>query len=466
MAPLEPENPSPDAQPLHVAYLPRSQGRSPGTLIPTNMATAAQIALDKLEQQRGDLDEFVRQRLGYESKAELWQHLYAEQIDAVALAFHQRDRGKVFLNGDQTGNGKGRFGASNIIDAINQDFIPVFVTQKPNLYTSMLADLADIGKPGVRPFMTNNNLSLTSSNGQRLRTGSPKEQDAEMLKITQQGNLGLAYNAVFTTYSQLQTVNDGKEPFRREFFRSIAPQSIFIFDEAHEAGGSISDTAWKNNSAAPDRAEFVRELVDLSAGAVFMSATATKDPAMMDLYARRSDAADAVSNLSSLQRTLKDGGIPLQQMMATKFVASGQLLRRERSFEGVSFEAKIVPVSRETADGISAIMRSISQFDLAKQKAVKQLSKELKKEAKQLGEDNAVGQVGAKSTNFTSLMHNVIDQGLLCQKAEATVQEAIASIQRGEKPVIAVASTMDAFIGQYADDNGLTPGDSIRYLFW
>ena len=465
MAMLEPENLTADSQPLHVAYLPRSQGRSPGTLIPTNMATAAQIALDRLEQQRGDLDEFVRQRLGYESKAELWKHLYAEQIDAVALAFHQRDRGKVFLNGDQTGNGKGRFGASNIIDAINQDFIPVFVTQKPNLYTSMLADLADIGKPGVRPFMTNNNLSLTSSNGQRLRTGSPKEQDAEMLKITQQGNLGLAYNAIFTTYSQLQTVNDGKEPFRREFFRSIAPQSIFIFDEAHEAGGSISDTAWKNNSAAPDRSEFVRELVDLSAGAVFMSATATKDPAMMDLYARRSDAADAVSNLSSLQRTLKDGGIPLQQMMATKFVASGQLLRRERSFEGVSFEAKIVPVSRETADGISAIMRSISQFDLAKQKAVKQLSKELKKGAKQLGEDNAVGQVGAKSTNFTSLMHNVIDQGLLCQKAEATVQEAIASIQRGEKPVIAVASTMDAFIGQYADDNGLTPGDSISISF-
>ncbi|MDX2241464.1 MAG: strawberry notch C-terminal domain-containing protein [Leptolyngbyaceae cyanobacterium bins.302] len=465
MAPLEPENLTPDSQPLHAAYLPRSQGRSPGTLIPTNMATAAQLALDKLEQQQGDIDEFVRQRLGYESKEELWKYLYAEQIDAVALAFHQRDRGKVFLNGDQTGNGKGRFGASNIVDAINQGYIPVFVTQKPNLYTSMLTDLADIGKPGVRPFMTNNNLSLTSSDGQRLRTGSPAEQDAEMLRIMQQGNLGLAYNAVFTTYSQLQTVNDGKEPLRREFFRAIAPQAIFIFDEAHEAGGSISDTAWKSNSAAPDRAEFVRELVDRSAGAVFMSATATKDPAVMDLYARRSDAAEAVSNLSSLQRTLKDGGIPLQQMMATKFVASGQLLRRERSFEGVSFEAKVVPVNRETADSISAIMRSISQFDLAKQKAVKQLSKELKKEAKQLGEDNAIGQVGAKSTNFTSLMHNVIDQGLLCQKAEATVQEAIASIGRGEKPVIAVASTMDAFIGQYAEDNGLTPGDPITITF-
>jgi hypothetical protein len=175
-----------------------------------------------------------------------------------------------------------------------------------------------------------------------------------------------------------------------------------------------------------------------------MSATATKDPAVMDLYARRSDAAVAVSSLASLQRTLKEGGIPLQQMMATKFVASGQLLRRERSFEGVAFAAKTVAVNRETADGISAIMRSISQFDLAKQKAVKKLSQELKKEAKQLGEDNSIGQVGARSTNFTSLMHNAIDQGLLCQKAEATVQAAIAAIESGEKPVIAVASTMDA----------------------
>jgi hypothetical protein len=99
----------------------------------------------------------------------------------------------------------------------------------------MLADLGDIGKPGIRPFLTNNNLTLTLSNGQKLKTGSAAQQDAEMLKIQQEGSLGAAYNAVFTTYSQLQTVNDGKEPFRREFFRSIAPKSIFIFDEAHEA---------------------------------------------------------------------------------------------------------------------------------------------------------------------------------------------------------------------------------------
>ena len=463
MANPEVEHPATPDAPLNVTYLPRSQGKSPGTLSPSNMATAAQTALDKLERAVGNVDEYVRQRMGYDSKEKLWEYLYAEQIDANALAFWQRDRDKVFLNGDQTGNGKGRFCASQIIDAINQSYIPVFITQKSTLYVSMLADLQDIGKSGVNIFTTDNNLRLALPNDSQLRTGNPAQQEAEMQRIMQQG-IG-AYNAIFTTYSQLQTIDSGKEPFRRDFLREIAPNAIFIFDEAHEAGGSTGEKGWTSNSAAPNRAEFARELIDLSAGAVFASATAIKDPAVMDLYARRSDAAEAVASIESLQRTLKAGGVPLQQMMATKFVASGQMLRRERSFENVAFQAKVVPVDREVADNISAIMRAISQFDLAKEKAVAKLSKELKKEAKAASEDSSIGQAGARSTNFTSLMNNAIDQGLLCQKAEAAVQEATAAIERGQKPVIAVANTMDAFIGQYAEDNRLEPGDAITISF-
>ncbi|MEO0825343.1 MAG: strawberry notch C-terminal domain-containing protein [Cyanobacteria bacterium J06642_9] len=448
-------------QPLHVPYLPRSQGRSPKTLIPTNMAAAAQSALTQLERQRGDIDEFVCQRLGFDTKAQLWEVLYAEQIDALALAFHQRDQGKIFLNGDQTGNGKGRFGAANILDAQRQGYIPVFVTQKPNLYNSMINDLADIGRRGFRPFVTNNNLTLKLDSGRKLKTLSALDQEAEMLRIMQQGLD--SYDAIFTTYNQLQTLK-GKEPFRRQFLSAIAPQAVFIFDESHEAGGSTGENAWKRAGAAPDRAEFVRQLVDTAAGAVFMSATATKDPAVMDLYARRTDARHAVA-MNTLKRVLKSGGIPLQQMMATKFVASGQLLRRERSFENITFQAQVVPVDRMVADGISAIMRAINAFDQAKEKAVSELSKDLKKEAKRFSQDNAIGQAGAKSTNFTSLMHNAIDQGLLAQKAEATVQAAIASLQNGEKPLIAVASTMDAFINWYTEENGIEPGDALQITF-
>jgi 5S rRNA maturation endonuclease (ribonuclease M5) len=246
--------------------------------------------------------------------------------------------------------------------------------------------------------------------------------------------------------------------------RSIADRAVFIFDEAHEAGGVSKANSWTTSGPA-NRADFVRELVDLSAGSIFLSATSIKNPAVVDLYARRSDARYAVERISNLETILKDGGVPLQQMFATKFVASGQMVRRGRSMTGISFDANVVSVDRNVAEGISSIMRAINLFDEAKQQGLKEFDKELKREAKALAIDNAVGQAGAKSINFTSLMHNAIDQSLLAQKAEATVQEAISAIQRGEKPIIAVASTMNAFIDWYVKENGIKTGDPINLTF-
>lgn len=286
------------AEEFNTAYVPRSQGRSPDTLIPTNMAVSAQRALDRFEQEHGNVDEFVMDRLGYDSKGQMFDVLYAEQIDSLALAFDQKDKGKIFLNGDQTGNGKGRFGAANIIDAQRQGYIPIFVTQKPNLYASMIQDLADIGRPGCTPFMTNAKLSLRLDDGRTLRTGELTDQENEMHRLTQIGLGG--YDAVFTTYNQLQAIGN-KEPYRRHFLGALASRAVFIFDEAHEAGGSISSQSWKSSYDAPNRAEFVRELVDASAGTVFMSATATKNPAVMDLYARRTDAIHAVNSMENLE---------------------------------------------------------------------------------------------------------------------------------------------------------------------
>ncbi|QUY45520.1 strawberry notch C-terminal domain-containing protein [Acaryochloris marina] len=447
---------------FNTAYVPRSKGRSPNTLIPTNMAVSAQQALDRFEQEHGDIDEFVMDRLGYDSKGQMYDVLYAEQIDSLALAFDQKDKGKIFLNGDQTGNGKGRFGAANIIDAQRQGYIPIFVTQKPNLYASMIQDLADIGRPGFSPFMTDSELDLHLEDGRTLRTSGLKDQENEMHRLTQIGLGG--YDAIFTSYNQLQTISK-KEPYRRQFLRALASRAVFIFDEAHEAGGGSSSQSWKSSNAAPNRAEFVRELVDASAGTVFMSATATKNPAVMDLYARRTDAIHAVNSMDNLENTLKAGGIPLQQMMATQFVSSGNMLRRERTFENISFSAKTVPVDHGIADNIAAIMRGIDRFDRAKSKAMEELNKEVRKEAKSASEDNAIGKSGASSLNFTSLMHNAIDQGLLSQKAEATVQEAIAALKRGEKPLIAVANTMNSFIADYAKDREIKTGDAINVTF-
>ncbi|MEM6517723.1 MAG: strawberry notch C-terminal domain-containing protein [Cyanobacteria bacterium P01_C01_bin.70] len=449
-----------DVQPRQVPYVPKSQGFSTQTLIPYNMASAAQQALERFEQRHGNIDEYLATRLGYGSVAELHQYFSAEQVDAAALAIGNLEQGAGFITGDQTGIGKGRICASIMRYAQHQGKIAISITKDKPLYADMMRDVGDIGIRRFTPFITDTSTEIPLANGAALKTAGAAKQKKEMQAMMQRGNLG-HYSAVFTTYSQLQTVGK-KEPLRRNFLRQMAPNAILILDEAHQAGGSKG--GWKE-AGPPDRANFVRELIDLSSGVFYSSATYAKRPDVMDLYARRTDLRLGVSSMTALENILTHGGVPLQQIVASKFVASGQMLRRERSYEGISFQATTVPVDRAVADDFSAAMRAIKDFDRAKQKAVKTISKELKAEAKALGEDGAIGEVGAKSTNFTSLMHNCIEQGLLAQKADATVQAAIAALQKGEKPVITVANTMGSFIQAYADAQGLNPGDELNLSF-
>ncbi|NEZ55407.1 strawberry notch C-terminal domain-containing protein [Adonisia turfae] len=452
--------PTMDAQLRQVPYLPKSQGTSTQTLIPFNMASAAQVALERFEKHYGNIDDYLAARLGYGSRLELYQYLSAEQIDAAALAISHIEQGAGFITGDQTGIGKGRICASIIRYAQQQGKIAVFVTKDKPLYADMMRDVTDIGMRGFRPFITDSSTEIPLANGGSLKTSSAAQQKQQMGDMMRRGTVH-PYSAVFTTYSQLQTVGK-KEPLRRQFLRTMMPNAILILDEAHQAGGS--QQRWQANGP-PDRATLVRELIDNSAGVFYSSATYAKRPDVMDLYARRTDLRLGVSSITALENILTRGGVPLQQIVASKFVASGQMLRRERSYEGITFQAQTVPVDREVADQFSAAMRAIKDFDRAKQKAIKELSKELKAAAKALSEDGAIGDVGAKSTNFTSLMHNCIEQGLLAQKAEATVQAAMQALERGEKPVIAVANTMGSFIQAYADAHDLNDRDPINLSF-
>ncbi|MEO1390284.1 MAG: strawberry notch C-terminal domain-containing protein [Cyanobacteria bacterium J06634_6] len=447
-------------QPRQVPYIPKSQGQSSETLIPFNMANAAQLALERFERHHGNIDEYLRAKLGYASTSELYRHFSAEQVDASALAISNIERGSGFITGDQTGIGKGRICASIIRYAQQTDQIAIFITKNKPLYADMMRDVQDIGLRNFSPFITDSNAEIPLADGGMLTTSSSAKQKKAMMEVMQTKQLG-GYGTVFTTYSQLQTVKK-KEPLRREFLRAIVPKAILILDEAHQAGGSKTKQIVQG---PPDRAEFVRELIDLSQGVFYSSAAYAKRPDVMDLYAKRTDLRHGVQSMASLENILLRGGVLLQQIVASKLVAARHMLRRERSYEGISFEAQTVLVDKEVADQFSAAMRSIRDFDYAKRDAVYAKKEEIKAQAKAFGVDSSIGDIGVSSTNFTSLMHNCIEQGLLAQKADATVQVAIELLNRGEKPVIAVANTMGSFIKAYADANDLNHGDDVSLSF-
>lgn len=441
-------------------YIPHSQGRSVGSLVPVNMQTAINQALERLEREVGAVDEYVAERLQYGSVEKLHQSFSAEQVDALALAIANLERGSGFILGDQTGIGKGRVVAGIIRYAKLSGQTPIFVTKDPALYADMIRDLNDIDLPGFNPFVTNQTLkSIPLPDGRLLKT-SPKSHKEAMQVMQQSGSLG-SYDGIFTTYSQMQTVK-GKETPRREFLRQFAPGSIVILDESHEAGGDSSQR--QKASIAPNRADFARELTERAAGVLYSSATYAKRPDVMDLY-HRTHMRLALPNMKDLSELVQRGGIPLQQTLATTLTQDGQYTRRERSFEGTSFSSEVVPVDKDSAEKIAQIMRRIADFDRYKQQGVKALDKTLKAEAKAVLGDRAVGQAGVSSTNFTSVMHNLVSQMLLSLKAEATAQKAIEALQKNEKPVIALANTMGSFLGEYAERQGLEPGDVIEADF-
>lgn len=446
----------PPNNPTQVAYTPHSQGTSVGTQVPVNMQTAVANALDTLEQKVGSVDEYVADRLQYGTTQELHKYFSAEQVDALALAIANIERGSGFVIGDQTGIGKGRVVAGIIRYATLTGRTPIFVTKDPALYADMIRDLGDINMSRFHPFVTNQDLQpIPLPDGRVLKT-SPKTHQRIMQERQESRSLG-SFDGIFTTYSQLQTVK-GKETSRREFLRTFAPGSVLILDESHEAGGEASQQ--RKALAAANRADFVRELVDLSDGVLYSSATYAKRPDVMDLY-KRTNMPLALRSMEALADLVQHGGVPMQQALATMLADDGQYIRRERSFEGVSFTPEVVPVNREEAENIALIMRRIMAFDQHKQRAVKSIDKNLKAQAKAIMGDNAVGQAGATSTNFTSVMHNLIGQMLLSLKAEATVQKALESLGQDEKPVIALSNTMGSFLGQYAEMHGLQPGDAI-----
>ena len=456
-----------DARPVveaakQVTYRPKSTARPVGTLVPRNMETAVQQALTRLERQVGRLDDYVVDRLGYGTSAELHQHFSAEQVDAIALAVSNIERGSGFVLGDQTGIGKGRVVAGIIRYASITGRTPLFITKDTPLYADMIRDLRDIGMPGFTPFVTNENLKLPLPDGRTLTTDTTRHRQT-MQALGEEGHLR-GYDAIFTTYNQLQTVG-GKEPYRRTFLRQFAPNTIIILDESHEAGGSTGDRT-PAKSGASNRADFTRALIREAQGVLYSSATYAKDPAVMDLYAR-TDMTLALGHAGHLTELVASGGVPLQQTLASMLAESGQYIRRERSFAGVRFEPVLVPVDRDMAEDISRIMAGIMEFDRHKSQAVKGMDASLKAEAKALSTDNSTGLVGASSTNFTSLMHNVVSQMLLGLKTEETVQKALALLRQPdpEKPVIALSNTMGSLIQDNATAGGLQPGAVMNLSF-
>jgi hypothetical protein len=369
-----------------------------------------------------------------------------------------------------TGIGKGRVVAGVIRWALKNGKTPIFVTEKPNLYGDMFRDLTDIGVSDIRPVMTNQSEKIPLDEEGKVTLKPMTRHNERLRAMAESGQLEDA-NIVFTTYSQMQLIS-GAPTVRNEFLLRFAQDGVVIFDESHNAGGqepggrSKKKDQEEGGPTKEGRAGFARRIAGLASGVFYSSATWAKRPEVMDLYFKTDMALAVGGKVELLAEAIQAGGVPLQQVVSAMLAKAGQYIRRERSFNGVEYSTTETAVDHKAAESISRVMLEVARFDDLKKAAVRRVDREFREDASTIaGNDSATGQAGATSTNFTSIMHNLIDQMLLSLKTDAAVDLALQELKAGNKVVLTVANTMGSFIGQYAEDFNLQPGDAVGISF-
>jgi hypothetical protein len=443
---------------LGMAYTAASQAcTSLDTVVPDSMGYELHAALDKLRLEVGDVDEYVCEKLGY-THVELCRSLAAEQVDAVALAIHNiEQRRQGIIVGDQTGIGKGRIAAAMLRYATLTGVQPFFITEKPNLFSDIYRDLLAIGSGHLVPFIVNDKDSKTTVKDEQGNTLYEALPAHEQNRIFDDQHLPSAYDLILATYSQFAS---NKPTKKQAFLASMARGNILVLDEAHNAGGNIEASA---------TADFFYKTVQNASGVVFLSATFAKRPDNMPLYAVKTCVSEANMTSTNLISAIEKGGVAMQEIIAANLVEEGQMIRRERSFDGieVSYITLDANGARDfgvedkgaehwaTADSITEVLRDIIAFQSEHiMPLIEDMDAVYAAENKEIKERGGTSKLGVDTQPFFSKLFRVVDQMLFALKCKPVAELAIRYLNEGKKPVIAFSSTMGAFIEQLEDDRG------------
>lgn len=341
-------------------YITASSCNPIGTVVPTKLAYETIEALGSFINNGIDTTEYVREKLGYVSKIAVCDAFSSEQVDGLALAITQIERGKGFILGDMAGIGKGRICAGIGRYAKKQGKIPVFLTITPTLFSDHYRDIVDIGgyegSESPLPFKEWQKLPTPFIFNERevevkLNRKQGGEEVSETLflpnktKVTvdlcekNKGFLPSGKDLVMLTYSQLsQDINKPKNTNAKsklEYLNSIAPNAVFILDESHKGAGD------------GNIGQNIYEVLTLTYGVMFASATYSKTPDSMMLYIPKTDINDSNIRPSTIVDAVAQNGEVVQEYIASMLVKSGQMLRRQQTYDKCDINFKYIGLSEK-----------------------------------------------------------------------------------------------------------------------
>ena len=431
-------------------YRPLSRSGEPFTMIPRALEGATMRALERVARQaepHGGVDAMVANAMGC-SVAELGDVLTPEQIDAVALRMNAAERGRGFLEADQTGVGKGRTMAAllhmHLRDRPRRRCLYVTESSAINV-PDVLRDLkavSGLDRFKVKLLTTGSTFKeLDGEGGERLIVSETPE---ERRRIFDSGEWPEECDVVITTYSQFNGADDNPRP---EWLANIAGDDLLlVMDEAHNA----------LNPKANVGANFRRAIDRLPPeNVIFATGTPARNPQGMDLYGPLLPGEDE-ANDQVILGAVSSGGQVAQEAFATMLADDGVMVRRDHDLSATTYEVALPDDQRmieyqEAMDRFSPIVEAMIDASVQIDRRLDRTRHHEFQRMVQRGTDPEFARMRTAertggSMSLGSPLSNLARVTMNALKVEQMAETAIAEMRAGRKPLIVFHSTNAAVL--------------------
>jgi hypothetical protein len=249
--------------------------------------------------------------------------------------------------------------------------------------------------------------------------------------------LNSKFKVIMATYSVLGRPYDrqGRLQDKIRLLQSTGVDNVVILDEAHNAAGQSNTFQIMSN------------ILSGAKGVAYVSATYAKRPDNMPLYALKTSLKESFLSNDQMTVTFANGGRALQELVASVLSKEGQLLRREKEFNGATdymYENDQTNTGRnqinklnQTAENWELVTdfsnRLKETWNSKRQRLVDlgEIEKEEKKDYKYKG----------KVERHAFRLFNYF---LLSIKVRQATEEALNQLRGGKKVIFALANTLES----------------------
>ncbi|MCE6959251.1 strawberry notch C-terminal domain-containing protein [Cereibacter sphaeroides] len=440
-------------------YQPLSRAGEPFTMIPVALEGATTRAMERVRRDlegRGGIDAAVASALGLDIGS-LGATLTPEQVDALGMWMVARERGRGFLLADQTGVGKGRSLASIArahLRADPRNKVLYFTESAQINVPDVCRDLKDVGAWNeIDPLFLTTGSSVADeildpvtgiARPTELKSPPPRERNRIFASEAWPDDK----NIILTTYSQF---NSKEDDIRSIWIsRAVDEHTLIIMDEAHNALNKASNTGRNLRAAIA---------VVGTQNVVFGTATPARNPSGMDLYAPLLPQTED-GRLKEILDNIQSGGEVAQEAFTSMLAQDGVLLRRDHDLSNIEFRValpddermlryqavmdRFSPVVELMLEASTQIGEHMGRRQALEYRAAVNRGIAPERARAMTNEMNQYSlAIGGPLANLARIAMNAI-------KIDQVVDEALAEMREGRKPLITFHSTNQALLNELA----------------